>query len=68
MNCKQNVKPTKKFDWVAFLLLGGFYSVYFYWFKQAVCPICGDRNFRSLYDGARLETHLLKQGLKRGLK
>ena len=45
-NCKQNVKPIKKFSWGMFILfLGVFYLIYYFLLKRKSCPMCHSRNF-----------------------
>lgn len=44
--CKRNVKPTKNFNWIVFILLGGVFYLLFYMFKKKRCPICGCKDLR----------------------
>ena len=41
--CEQNVRPTKKFNWLAFFLLMGVFYIPVYMFKSYRCPICGSK-------------------------
>ena len=46
VHCQRNVKPEKKFSWVAFILcLGVFYLPYYFVFKRKQCPICAGAEF-----------------------
>ena len=49
VHCQRNVKPEKKFSWVAFLLLlGVFYLPYHLIFKKKQCPICAGAEFEKV--------------------
>jgi len=40
--CRQYVKPEKRFSWLAFILLLGIFYLPYYWFiKTPQCPHCG---------------------------
>lgn len=47
--CNRNVTPEKKFNWLAFIFLCQIPYLLYYWlFKNPVCPICHGNNFSQL--------------------
>lgn len=68
MNCQQNVKPTKKFSWLWFLLwccaggIGGFVYLCYFWFivRKNKCPICGDSSLQ--FKKSQEKIAAIKQG------
>ena len=49
--CNRNIIPTKKFNWIIFLLLFFFtwvlwpFYLLYYWIKLPKCPICKSDSF-----------------------
>jgi hypothetical protein len=44
-NCRQNVEPTKKFNWLVFICLCGICYVPVYLLMSKKCPMCQGENF-----------------------
>jgi hypothetical protein len=43
--CKQNIIPEKRFNWLIFIFLCGFWYLPIYLYKKKHCPICGSVEF-----------------------
>lgn len=43
-DCKRNVTPQKKFNWLAFIFLAGIFYLPIYFLKGKKCPICGRKH------------------------
>ncbi len=44
-NCRQNVRPAKKFNWLVFIFLCGLFYIPYYLMKTPRCLNCNDSNF-----------------------
>lgn len=59
-DCKRNITPEKKFNWLAFIFLAGVFYLPVYWLKKKKCPICGNKKLQPAKSDSEINDILTK--------